>query len=375
MSVTIHTTPQNWSPSDNPLTFRFSSNQTAQANFSNIVRTYYNSNLVSEDRVFPEDGIYAHWDASPIIKNLVPTPTRKTALWQNAAISGELYIQVFENYGTPPVNQAAGTSSTIDVFKACLSDIDWASYNPATYQNLLFLTNYPRGERAYVQRGADVYLNLIQDANKQLSISMYRADNSLIGTYTDTQTYAIAQINTNTSLLQATAGFSAGDISDAAYYTVTVGTSETFTFYYYDDYCGIIQSLQWINEWGAFDSFVFAHYLETSGSVTDRKYNRKFGGWSGSAYVYNLEDAGEVRIGTQQKDSGILYSQWITDTVQNWLTELYKSPRFVLIPLTGTDRPIRITSNQFTFNNQRFDELLSESVAFEYVNNHNGLSL
>ena len=375
MAVTIHTSPANWSPSDNPLTFRFSSNQTAQANFSYVVRTYYNATLISEDLVFPEVGIYAHWDASPIVKNLLNTPTRKQTLWQNAGISGTVSITVYENYGTPPVNHASASSSTINIFKACLSDVAWNSFNPATYQNLLFLTNYPRAENCYVQRGADVYLNLIQNASNQLRIKLYEADGTLLDSYTDTQNYAIAQINTKTTLLNTECGFSNGDLVDAAYYTVQVGTSEIFTFYFYDDYCGTIQSLQWMNEFGAFDSFVFAHNLDLSGNVTDRKYNRKYGGWSGASYTYDLEDSGEVRMGTQQKDSGTIYTGWITDTVQNWLTELYKAPRFVLIELGSEPRPIRVTSNSFTFQRQRYEDLISESVQFDFVNNHKGISL
>lgn len=375
MAVTINTLPQEWSPSDNPITFRFSSNQTGQANFSYLVKTYYNSNLVSTDVVYPEVGIYAHWDASPIIKNLLTTPTRKTALWQNSATNGNVYIVVTESYGTPATLQASATSSTVQVFKACLSDVAWSGYDYTDYKNLLFLTNYPRTEQAFVQRGSDVYLNLIQDASKQLEIKLYTANGTLLDTYTNTQNYKIAQINTNTSLLESTAGFTSGDIASASYYTVQVGTSEIFTFYFYDDYCGTIQSLQWMNEWGAFDSFVFAHNLELSGSVTDRKYNRSFGGWSGSTFTYDLEDAGEVRIGTQQKDSGTIYTSWISQAQQNWLTELYKSPRFVLTRLGESAVPIRITSNQFTFKQQRFEELVNESVSFEFVNNHNGLSL
>jgi len=84
-----------------------------------------------------------------------------------------------------------------------------------------------------------VYLNLIQDASKQLEIKLYTANGTLLDTYTNTQNYKIAQINTNTSLLESTAGFTSGDIASASYYTVQVGTSEIFTFYFYDDYCGV----------------------------------------------------------------------------------------------------------------------------------------
>jgi len=375
VAVTIHTEPLAYSPSDNPLTFRFSSNQTAQANFSYIVKVFLNTVEIGEDRVFPESGIYAHYDCSNIVRGLMPSPSFSTALWQNSGTNASLYITVTEEYGTTPTLQASATSSTIKIIKGRLSDREWESFNAATtWKNLLFLTNYPRTQRMEVMRATPVYLNMITDASKTLEIKLYNGV-TLLDSYTNTQNYKIAQINTKTSLLSTTAGFTDGDILAASYYTVQVGTSEIFTFYFYDDYCGTIQSLQWMNEWGAFDSFVFAHNLELSGNVTDRKYNRPFGGWSGSTYTYDLEDAGEVRIGTQQKDSGTIYTSWITEGQQNWLTELYKSPRFVLTKLGESATPIRITSNQFTFKQQRFEDLVSESVAFEFTNNHNGLSL
>lgn len=371
MAVTIHTSPVAFSPSDNPLTFRFSSNQTAQANFSYVVQTYYESVLVSEDRVFPESGIYAHWDVSPIIKNLLSTPTRTTALYANSGTTGRFYIVVTENYGTPPTNQASATSATIRTFKACLSDKDWSAWNPATWQNLLFLTNYPRGERIYQQRVFDFYLGMITDASKTLELKFYDSAGALQHTYTDTQTRVLTQLNLSTGNLTATAGVP--DIDIISYYTVQIGTSEMLTIYFYDDYCNGIQSLQWINEFGVWDQFVFAHNIERKGSVTERMYGRKFGGWAGVSFDYDLQDAGNVRVGTQQTDKATIYTEWISESVQNWLIELYKAPRFTLYK--DELIPCRVTSTEFTYKQQRFEDLISESVDVEYVNNHNGLSL
>ncbi len=76
MAVTISQFPADYTFSDNPLTFVFSSTQTAQANFSFIVETYFNAALVSVDRVFPEVSGYAHIDVSPIVKNLLNKPVK-----------------------------------------------------------------------------------------------------------------------------------------------------------------------------------------------------------------------------------------------------------------------------------------------------------
>ena len=376
MAVTINDVPGNWSPSDNPLKFEFSSNQTAQPNFSFIVRTFLNGVQVAEDQVFIEVSTKAHYDCSPIVKNLMPKPTRSTVLWRNAGINAELYVVVYEKYGATPALQSSTTSSTVDIFKGCLSDYKWDTYLAATYQNLLFFTNYPRTERIEVIRKADVFWNLLQDASKTLEIKLYGSDGIQIGsTYSATQNYHIGQLNTNSDILISTCGFSPTNLALAAYYTVQIGTAELLTVYFKDDYCGDIHGLQWLNEWGAFDSFIFEHNLELSGTIEDKTYGKQFGYWNGTSFDYDVNNAGTTRYDVKQKDTGTVYTGWITQAQQNWLVELYKGSMHLLQYLLGVERSVRLTSNQFTFQQQRFEELISEAVAFEFSNDHNGVQL
>jgi hypothetical protein len=368
MAVTIHTTPKQWSPSDNPLNFTFSSNMTGQANFSYVVETYYNTVKVAEDRVFPESGARAHYDCAPIISGLMPQPQIRTALWQDAAINGSVYVIVRESYGTPPALQASATSSTIKIFKAALSDDDWQIFDaPVAWQNLKFLTNYPRTQRLHVLRNQNVFLNQITDALKQLAISLYRADTTLIGTYTDTQNYPVAQVCINATNLQMTAGFSPAEILESAYFTVRIGTSEIFTVHWHVQECRAAHALQWLNEYGAFDSFIFAHNLERTGNVNALEFGRQFGAWNGTSFVYDAELSGTQRSKTNTERGGIVYTDWIEEAQQHWLTELYSGTVHRLVYSTGVQKGIKITSNQFTFKQQRFEELLSEAVAFDFV--------
>jgi len=373
MAVTIHTTPAAFSPSDNPLTFRFSSNQTAQANFSYIVKTFLNTVEIGEDRVFPESGIYAHYDCSNIVRGLMPSPSFSTALWQNSGTNSSLYITVTEEYGTTPTLQASATSSTIKIFKGRLSDREWESFSSATWQNLLFLTNYPRTQRMEVMRATPVYLNMITDASKTLEIKLYNGV-TLLDSYTDTQTYVIAQLNLNTTNLQATAGFSSGDITLATHYTVQIGTSEILTIYFYDDYCYSPNTLTWLNDYGAFDSFIFAHNLERNSNVKDRSYSKQFGQWNGTSFTYDSNDSGERRVGTTVSNEGNIYTDWINETKQHWLTELYRSPLHRLY-VGSSAWSVKVTTNAYSFKQQRFEELLSESVGFTYSYNHQSMVL
>ena len=377
MAVTIHDIPSDWSPSDNPLMYRFSSNQTAQANFSYVVETYFDGTLVSEDRVFPESGIYAHIDISPIVKNLLSVPVLTNTIWQDAGIDGKIKIKVWENYGTPAVNQASATSTETNIFKGCLSDRDWMSWNAGQYtvSGGSFMTyRAPSSDgKVYKIRDDDFYLNIIQDGSELLTVELI-GPLGIIDTYTDTQDFTVAQVNINGYTLQNDCGFSPLSLASADRVKVYIGGSKQYTIWFYDIGCNPAYTLEWINQLGAWDSFIFAHNLEESFDVTERSYTRKFGSWNGSIFSYDLNDAGNVRVGTQQTDKMTIYTDWITETEQHFLLTCYKAPRFYLFD-SGDEIPVKITNTQGKYQYARWEELISEAVDLQLVNNHNGISL
>lgn len=373
MAVTITQEPQDWSPSDNPLRFTFSSTSTANANFSFIVQTFLDGVQIAEDRVFIERGTRGHYDASTVVKNVIQKPVRSTTIYSEANYSNEVYVRVYENYGTPAINQGTVNSSVINVFKAGFSDKAWTLYNSTSYVGLKFLTNYPRTERMYQLYEQDFYLNIITDATaSELLINVFDSVGTLLDFYAgNIQSYLISQLNLNTDLLTA-AGL---NLTGASYYTVVVEGSEMLTIEFITDYCNNPNTLQWLNEFGAYDSFVFLHNLEKSGEVVESTYGKQFGEWVNTSFDYNLKDAGTIRVATKQKDKGTIYTDWISQLQQVWLCELYKSPRHYLIDVTGYIDYVRVTSTQFTFKQQRFEDLINESVSFEYINAHNSISL
>lgn len=373
MAVTIIQEPQDWSTSDNPLRVTFSSSATANANFSFIVQTFLDNVQIAEDRVFIERGTSAHYDASTVVKNVIQKPSMSTTIYSEGNYSNEVYIKVIENYGTPAIDQANAVTTTVNVFKSCLSDKAWTLYNSASYVGLKFLTNYPRTQRIYQLASQDFYLNIITDSvPSELLINVYDSAGTLLDFYAgNIQSYLISQLNLNTTLLTS-AGL---NLTGASYYTVVVEGSEMLTIEFITDYCNNPNTLQWLNEFGAYDSFVFAHNIEKSGDVKDSTYGKQFGEWVNTSFDYNLKDSGTIRVATKQKDKGIIYTDWITELQQVWLCELYKSPRHYLIDVTGYIDYVRITSTSFTFKQQRFEDLINESVSFDYINEHNSISL
>ena len=125
MSVTIHNTPQLFTPSDNPVTWTFSSDQTAQPNFSFLVEVYVNNALQAIEKVFPENGIYAHFDASAYASNACNTPIIAADLMGDASNNALIKIKVIEFYGDPPAEEAELESANVTVWKARLDDDDF----------------------------------------------------------------------------------------------------------------------------------------------------------------------------------------------------------------------------------------------------------
>lgn len=149
MAVTIHDTPEAYTPSDNPVTWTFSSNQTAQPNFYYEITVYINDVAVHEAQVFPESGIYSKYDASEWTSINTNRPVTTTNLTDDAENSCLVKIKVTERYGDPVADGASSTASNVVAWKACMTNEDFDAWSAAAYVNdgvttgIKWLTNFP----------------------------------------------------------------------------------------------------------------------------------------------------------------------------------------------------------------------------------------
>jgi hypothetical protein len=101
MAITFHTQPQVFTPGSNPVVWTFSSDETGQENFSYIVEVYVNTVFHSTHQVFPQNGIYAKFNASEIARGLLSSPLlldgTLVTLYESAFDIIE--ITVYEQYG------------------------------------------------------------------------------------------------------------------------------------------------------------------------------------------------------------------------------------------------------------------------------------
>ena len=372
MAVTIHSTPKAISPSGNPLSYVFSSNQTAQANFSYIVETYVNSAKQREERIFPENGIYAHIDISETVDALIQAPAILPGISNASGTSQSIYIIVRENYGTVPINQASATSATTIAFKACVDNRRFETINfDTTYKAQKWLTNHPTNDVS-ILRSQNAICSMIVNSSKLLVVNLYNSAGSLISSYNQTENRVIWQVNISNATLLAV-GITQTNINNTAKITVQIGTSEIMTFRYLDNYCHSPKALLWTNEYGSFDTFIFEHFDIRTGNVSGNMFKKQFGEWSGNSFVFNTFNTGDIDYSKTKITNGSLVSDYMTETEHSWLIELYNSTFYVVFNIAGLAESVRVTKTQYEYLSERFEDLIMEQVDYTLSNSQKSI--
>lgn len=379
MAVTIHSSPQAFTPSDNPITWTFSSNQTAQPNFSYIVEIYINGVLDSRNRVFPRAGARAHIDVSEAVSRYVQPPvTDQTTVVSFQENHLPVYIVVRERYGATPAYQASATSGTIRAFKASLTNEGFVGFNYTDYYLFLsnpskFLTDSPN--IIEIKRGGSYFLSILADNadSYEANFELFDENGSTITgadiAIVQTETYNFIQLNFKPSFLIAeTLGVvTQTDFDNAAYMEmwITSGGGDPITevkrVYFVNGDCGANVHCVWLNRFGGFDCYTFTHNRIDSSNVESGAYEKQFGEWQGNNFVYDPNNSGVVQYTKTTRNKAQLVSGWIQQTEQQYLCRsMYNS---VLCFIEETDfQRVTIEQTQYELQNDRFEEEFTEIV-------------
>lgn len=375
MAITINQNPEFITPSDNPVTWVFESDETTQPNFYFIVEVQIASpsvfSVVERHKVFPEVGNVAHFDASSI--------TERYATMSNPDIV-KCKITIKENW-TNAVSPDSLDSSAIGIFKARLRKRDFVNYQSSNYSLLngsgvKFLTFEPRGT-AKVKRSDLKYLNFV-NALVVPCFAIYTTYTSA-GVVVDTQTenlssdywqsvsVGIDRLETDLSL----------DFTGASYYEIEFnngasgGEMELFRINL-DESCQYSTStrLHFMNTLGGIDSYTFGLLAREKFEVQSFGYERQFGNFNASnQFVYDLKDGTVVDFLKTSKKTMELTSDWMSESVQNWLSkELYMSP-LVWIEEDGELYRCKVTNTSFDKKIQETDMVFQEVVQIELESN------
>ncbi len=383
MAVTIYNQPQAIAPAGNPLVFTFSSDQTAQDNFSFIVELYIDSTLVLTQQVFRQFNALSRIDVSQAVEAYIRNSVPTTSLELNATDSMVTYaIIVYEKYGDPPITQASATSTTLKAFNGALEYAEWINfdysiYDPNQTQDAVFLTYFPTTSRALCGMEENFYLGYFEQSGVvPVLLNVFLLDiqgNTIASDSLSITSSDFNILNVGPQVIIANSSITQIDFDDCFKYEVAIDVSGVsfvgpFTIYMDID-CKRYETyrLHWLNKLGSWDSFTFALVSTQSATVDSFAYQRDPGVWSGNSYTYPLYSGQKVNYAKTKDKQLVLNSDWISQEVQNWLVEsLYDSPIVYLEQTNGTEfEPVKVTNSTYQLKTRRRDGLLQEQVTID----------
>lgn len=390
MAITIYDEPQLIAPAGNPLVFTFSSDQTAQPNFSFVVELYINGTLRLTQEVFRQFNTLGRIDVSEAVQSTLTSPLvvdGTLTTFYDTAIN-EYYIIVYEKYGTTPTIQASDTSTTLYGFNAALRHQDWinfdyqdydASTNNASTPGTLLLTSWPRAKKYFCGLDERIFLgSLCTDTSVNVRFRLKDITGVTIANVLTSITLdKLLVVDASPQTIIANTSVTQANFDDAAYYEVIIrgtgaggnnGSSETFVIWI-DTECKRYETrrLHWLNKFGVWDSFTFSLVSIDSTTVQSYGYQREKGVWDGTSYTYPLYQGEKVDFAKTASDQLTLNSDWINQDVQQWLVrELLESPSVYLEVNNGTDfEPVKVTNTNYQFKTRRRDGLIQEQITIE----------
>ena len=383
MAVTIYDEPQLIAPAGNPLVFTFSSNQTAQPNFSFVVELYIDGTLRLTQEVFRQFNTLGRIDVSEAVQSAIRNPEITTDLEFDATNSMVTYaIIVYEKYGSTPTIQASDTSTTLKAFNGALEYSQWRVwdfeiYDPNLTQNAVFLTNFPTTSRALCGMDENFYLGYFeQTGTVAVVFNVFLLDiqgNTIASDSLSITSSEFNILNVGPQVIIANSSITQIDFDDCYKYEVSIDVSGVsfvgpFTIYMDTD-CKRYETyrLHWLNKLGSWDSFTFALVSTQSATVQAFDYQRDPGVWDGTSYTYPLYSGQKIHFAKTKSKQLVLNSDWISQGVQNWLVEsLFDSPLVYLEQNNGTEfEPVKVTNTSYQLKTRKRDGLMQEQITID----------
>ena len=394
MAITIYDEPQPIASAGNPLVFTFSSDETAQPNFSFIVEVYINGSLRLTQEVYRQFNTLGRIDVSEAVQSTLSSPliVDGTLLTFYDMAINDYYIIVYEKYGSPvPQLQASDTSSTLYGINAALRHQDFINWdyldhavstsNPNSGSGVTWLTDWPRDRKLFVGNDERLFMGILNGdpGYFQVRYRLYDANNTIIVQHTEAFTAnQFPVVDASPQTLIANTPITQTDFDDCVFYELLPrgaqsggsysGGGETFTIYM-DRECKRYETrrLHWLNKYGVWDSFTFSLVSTDSSTVQSYGYQREKGVWDDTSYIYPLYQGEKVDFAKTSADQLILNSDWIYESVQQWLVRsLMESPSVYLEVEDGAEfEPVKVTNTSYQLKTRRRDGLIQEQITLE----------
>jgi len=403
MAVSITQQPAYATPSDNPIIFQFKQTISGKFNMSFVIEVIVEGSVGTYE-VYPEDEdatyTYGKIDVSNIVTPYIPTQNIKPI--NSATIFDPdgyrfISVNVYEKYSTTlngavSVNPTPATSSQIGVFKGKLSRNEFLNWDYTDYQK--GLTKQLLTDRSYRLYGSTVNL-YEQTIKKEDSLTYTWIDNTSIDTPANYKV-RYSYYNGATIIKQTDENFITGNqgLLGSIYFNLdqhvslgyltnaeatsctsvlmvlldaSNGTLSCLTWLYFDNTCFYNgATLRFMNKYGAYDNYLFTYNKRYSASVKSFEFERSQGSWSNGVYSLSKANTGRLSYLKQTTKKLQLISDWLDETTQNWLTQLYDSPA-VYINEGEENESVIITNSSYQIKQDKHDELFNEIVEIEFT--------
>jgi len=376
MAVTISQTPDNFSLSGNPVIFVFSSDQTAQDNFSYKVELYADGVLKETHFVFPEAGIYAHFNASDFAERYCVAPQiASTDIYDAENYIELLKVKVIENYGTPPADQASD-EDTIVAYKGKQTKLDFINWTPSSYEfaaSSLWLTLFPRTEKRFVELAKDYHFMYLTDSNTlDFTVDLYDSSDSLLASGSSGSAIrdVVSIITINNAVLLATYGHTQNNIDNTKYFEIYCDNgavdSEKLKVYVDNDINGRCVStsdktIEFLSKVGSLETYRFTKRSQEGAKIKGQEFQEQFGYFDDSN-AWDFNQGGLTDYVKTAERSLQVQTDFISEDEYNWLVKnLLESP-LVYINESGTLVKCKVRTSKYEYKTNANDMVFNLKV-------------
>lgn len=411
MAITITQTPEKYTPSDNPIVYVFKQPLTVSGNpkynVSFVVKVLIGSAEIGTFEIFPEligaTDYFGKIDLSDKIRGYitnhsVSNSTASPTFLYDTQNYVDTQIDIQEKYSTDPnvapeIQVAITTTEKTIVFKGSLSRSEFKVWDYTLYKKgglgRKFLTDKPStdlfGATIYAateKKGGTTILSWLDNSDLDTPANYYVKFIYLLssGNVTQTTTFNTAYQGAVSALrFNLREQLDLGNITQSTYDNctgVTIAVQDlsnvgrmgvygiTFSDVCFDNGANIL----WLNKYGSYDNFRFTYNSRYKAKIESKSYSKKQGEWNAISNSYNVNNNTFGKIDylktiTKQLE---LSSDWLNETVQNWLVQLYESPLIYLNEGTEVENVV-VTDSSYQVKQFEHDELFNEVINIEFT--------
>jgi len=378
MSLTITSQPQEFTPAYNDQYVCATSTLYTQPNFKYTVTVTVNGSVAHTEGILPRPDGSMVFNAMKWVENYIThyfDPEHTTNFFVATGKTANVSISILEDYGASPVPSA--TTITYTAFDACLTESEFRDYDHENYisggnSNVTFLG------QSFSQLMVDSRVGL----NQQLWLHFTLGDIASIDmVYSDgvnpNQFVSLTPILGSPSNVYDVYCVDAGSwqfsgVTNGA--TVSIefidALSNTLASYSYTitsictKYTDV--PVYYLNRFG---NIPFFHFDKKSTEKLTKKINTVRLGKNqlvSGSYTSNSWDREVHVVSTESTKSGVLNTDWITESQSTTLQDLFDSP--IVHKLDGTTYiPITVKETTYDFKKRVNDKLFNYSIDFEYT--------